>query len=579
MKVSRRIWRLSVSVVLVAILAVALTTVGSAQKPEKLVVGHLGMVAAAHPLAAEAGLEMLKRGGNAVDAAVATAFAVGVVEPQASGIGGEGMLIIYAARDDKAVAIDFKAQVPKVTAEKLSEAKPPKLTGYASVGIPGTVAGLALALEKHGTKSLSEVMQPAIRLAENGFPVPKTLADLLVERFDVISKNAELAKVFLKDGLPLPEGAILRNPDYAASLHKIAQGGPDVFYKGEIADAIVADMAANGGFITKEDLAQYKAAIRFPVRSTYRGYTILTGPPPVTSVAVAEALNVLENFDLASWGNLSFQNMQVITEAMRQVTVDRRTYVGDPDFHQVPIEGMLSKDYAKTIAQRISFDKMTPADAIKPGDFNAKTGALLRPSLAATGTDGQAYESPSTTQISVVDSQRNMVSLTYTLSSFFGAGVMVKGTGIILNNQMGNVVGPPTAPTGPQPYKRVVTTISPTIVLKNGKPWLAIGTPGASRIMQTLVTVLSNIIDHKMPLDKAIDAPRFFVGEGSSPAMDFEARVPADVVEKFKALGYKVKTRPDYDLYFGGVQAVMIDDSGNFIGAADPRRDGAAAGF
>lgn len=576
MRSSRKGLRITLGVSLLLALLMAVSSVGMAlTAPGKFVSGRQGIVAAADPLAAMAGLEMLRKGGNAVDAAVASAFAVGVVEPQASSIGGEGMMVIYLAKEDKSTVIDYKSAIP-AAAESLGDKRAPS-KGYGSVGIPGTVAGLALALEKYGTMSLAEVLEPAIRLADKGFPCGKTLASVVNDNFATISSSPELSKVFLKDGLPVVEGDIVRNVDYANSLRLIAKYGPDAFYKGAIADAIASEMALNGGFLSKEDLAQYKALESSPIRSTYRGYSIITTPPPVTSVALLTAINVMKQFDMAARSNLSFENIHVISEAIRQANIDRRQYVGDPAFVKVPIQGLLSEEYAKSIAGKISFDKVRDAKTLVPGVFNVQTGMGFT-NLAATGTEGPAHDTPSTTQISVVDRKHNLVSLTQTVSSFFGAGVMIKGTGIILNNEMGNVYGPKESPTGLQAHKRIVTTISPSVVLKNGKPYMAIGTPGASRIMTTMAILFSNILDHNMPLDKAIDAPRFHPSETKN-MIEVEGRMPVGVVERLKAAGYEVVVHPDYDLYFGGVQGVMIDDRGVMYGGADPRRDGAAAAY
>lgn len=571
MRSSKKSLQFTLGVSLLLALLLAASSVGSAlTAPGKYVTGRHGVVAAADPLAAQAGLEMLKKGGNAIDAAVAAAFAIGVVEPQASSIGGEGMITIYLAKEEKATVIDYKSEVP-AGAESLGDQRAPS-KGYGSVGIPGTVAGLAMALEKYGTKTLAEVLEPAIRLADKGFPCGKTLAEVVSDNFATIQKNPELSKVFLKDGLPVVQGDIVRNVDYANSLRLIAKYGPDAFYKGAIAEAIAAEMAANGGFLSKEDLAQYKALESNPIRSEYRGYSIISTPPPVTSVSLLTSLNVMKQFDMKAQSNVAFENVHVIAEAIRQANIDRRQYVGDPAFVKVPLQGMLSEDYAKSIAKQISFEKIRDAKTLVPGVFDTTT------SLAPTGTEGPAHDTPSTTQISVVDRKHNLVSLTQTVSSFFGAGVMIKGTGIILNNEMGNVYGPKTGPTGLQAYKRIVTTISPSVVLKNGKPYMAVGTPGASRIMTTMAIMFSNLLDHNMPLDKAIDAPRFHPSETKN-FIEVEGRMPVGTVERLKAAGYEVKVYPDYDLYFGGVQGVMIGDRNVLIGGADPRRDGAAAAY
>jgi len=534
-----------------------------------------GMVAAASPIAAQVGVDILKAGGNAVDAAVATAFAIGIVEPNATGIGGEGMMVIYLAKEDKAIAIDYRSTAPKLAAEKFAKSRMPS-TGWQSVATPGVVAGLSEALEKYGTMSLEQVLAPSIKLAEEGFPLSETVAQVVEDNYEKILADPGLSRVFLDNQLPPAPGFIVKNPELAETLRKIAAGGPDVFYRGEVADAIDKAMRENGGLLTKEDLAAYKPVTRWPARGNYRGYDLISAPPPVGGATVIEAMNILENFDLASMPYTSVQSIHVISEALKRAFMDNRVYVGDPDFSFVPLQEMLSKDYARLRASEIRMDRMTPAKEIKPGEFEEAAEIL-----APTGTEGK-YESPSTTHISVADKDGNMVALTQTISSFFGAGVMVPGTGIILNNEVYNFSTDPTSPNCIAPGKRMRTTISPTIVLKDGKPLLTIGTPGAGRIISTMTTLLVNIIDHNMSLQEAIEAPRFYVRDGSD-SFECESRVPAEVLEGLKSLGYPIddsSIKADYDLYFGGAQGVMIDyTTGEFVGAADPRRDGAAIGY
>jgi gamma-glutamyltranspeptidase/glutathione hydrolase len=531
-----------------------------------------GMVAAASPLAAQVGVDILKAGGNAVDAAVATAFAMGVVEPNASGLGGEGMFVFYSTQEERAVVVDYRSTAPKGAAEAFYGKSMPS-TGWKSIGTPGLVAGLAMALEKYGTMSLPEVLAPAIKLAEEGFPIPTTLAQMIEDSFQKIAADPGLASIYLIDGLPPFEGDILKNPQLASSLRKIAEGGPDVFYKGELAEAMASTVQANGGYLSLEDLAEYKAVIRWPVRINYRGYDIFIAPPPVGGATLANALAITENFDVASMGYPSAQAIHVMSEAIKRSFRDYREYVADPDFVNVPLQAMLSEDYAAARAGEFSLKKMTPHAQIK-------AGALAPEKAAATGTYG--YESPSTTHISVVDKDRNMVAITQTISSFWGAGHAVPGTGIILNNEVYNFSSDTKAGNSIAPGKRMRTSICPTIVLKNREPFLTIGTPGGSRIVPTMTQLLSFIIDHKMGLQEAIETPRFYVREGSD-VFEHESRMPAEVLEGLKALGYPINDNSAlgaYDLYFGGAQGVMVDpETGWLRGAADPRRDGAAIGY
>jgi gamma-glutamyltranspeptidase/glutathione hydrolase len=511
-----------------------------------------GMVASAHTLATQAGIEILKAGGNAVDAAVAAAFAVGVVEPNASGLGGEGMMVIYLAASKTTVAIDYRSTAPKVT--KFDGGIP--ATGHAAVAVPGTVAGLVLAQQKYGKLKLSTVIAPAALLADQGFIVSSTLAGILVDNFEEIAKNEPLAKLFCPGGLPIEAGATLKNPELAASLRAIAGGGADVFYRGVLADRIAAEMGAKGGFVTREDLAAYRAIEREPVRGTYRGHDIVSAPPPVGGLTLAEILQILDHMSLAKTPHASARHVHLFAEAMKRGFADFNAFVGDPDFSAVPAGLLLSRDYAKQRAAEIDPAKVSPA--IAP---------------ASVPKD----EPASTTSLSVVDGQGNMVALTQTISDFFGAKVLVDGTGIILNNEMKNFSA--RGPNALEPGKRMRTAIAPTIVLRQGRPFATVGTPGGARIISTMTLLLSNLIDYKMGIQEAIEAPRFYARD-TDKELSIEARVPEATVKALTAMGYTIKAMGEYDLFFGGAQGIVIDAAtGRRIGGADPRRDGAVIGY
>lgn len=511
-----------------------------------------GMVASAHALASQAGLEILKAGGNAVDAAVAAAFAVGVVEPNASGIGGEGMMIVYLAGQRKTVVIDYRSTAPAVT--RFEQGIPG--TGHAAVAIPGTVAGLAAAQERYGKLRLPAVLAPAAALAEQGFVVSPTLAAAVLDNFEDIVKNKALAHILCPEGFPIEAGATLKNPDLAASLRAIAAGGPDVFYRGALGDRIAAEMAANGGFITKKDLAGYRAIEREPVRGQYRGFDLVSAPPPVAGLTVIEILQILDQVDLAKTPHLSPRHVHLMAEAMKRGFADYTAFVGDPGFTDVPVSFLLSKDYARQRASEISADRLSEryAPAAVPKD-----------------------QSPSTTALSVVDAEGNMVSLTQTISDFFGAKVVVEGTGIIFNNEMKNFSA--RGPNALAPGKRMRTAIAPTLVLSEGRPFATIGTPGGARIITTMVLLLSNLIDYGMGIQEAIEAPRFYARD-TDKELSIEARVPQATVEALSGMGYTVKTLGAFDLFFGGAQGIVIDGkTGARLGGADPRRDGAVVGY
>ena len=531
------------------LLAFVLVPVSGAETRKIEVTAAGGLVASAHPLASQAGAEILKAGGNAVDAAVAAAFAIAVAEPNSNGLGGEGMMVIYLAKTRKAVAIDYRSAAPAgaALAGKLAD------TGPASVAVPGTVAGLCLALEKYGTLPLERVLEPAVRIAADGFTVSPTLAGIILDSFERLSEEEGLAKVFCPDGLPLEAGATLKNPDLAASLRQIAARGRDVFYRGELAAAIAADIGARGGFLSKEDLAGYRAIEREPIQGSYRGYRLISAPPPVGGLAVVETLQILDRFDLDRYGPLSPERIHIMAEAMKRAMADWRAFVGDPGFAAVPVFGLLTPAYARARAAEIRVDRMS--EKVAPGDPAKGHG-------------------PSTTSLSAVDQNGNMVALTQTISDFFGAKVMAAGTGIILNNEMGNfsAQGPNALAAG----KRMRTTIAPTIVLRKKKPFAAVGTPGAARILTTMPLVLSNLIDYGMGIQEAIEAPRFFPADKE---LLVEPRLPEATVAALEKLGYTVTRREPYDLYFGGAQGVVIDPgTKRRIGGADPRRDGAVVG-
>jgi len=344
--------------------AILLPGARAATKNPEITARH-GMVASAHALASQAGVEILKAGGNAVDAAVAAAFAIGVTEPNASGIGGEGMMVIFLAKARKAIAIDYRSTAPASAA--YPEGVPS--IGHAAAAVPGTVAGLCLALEKYGTMNLTQVLEPAIKLAAEGFAITTTLASIILDNFEPLSKEESLAKIFCPDGLPLEAGDILKNPELALSLRKIARSGRDVFYRGELAEKIEAEMQARGGFITKEDLAIYRALEREPVRGTYRGYGIISTPPPVGGLAVVLTLQILEYFELGRYAPLSPARIHLMAEAMKRAMVDWRAFVADPDFVKVPIAGLLARPYAEARAAEIDPERIseTSRRVTRPG--------------------------------------------------------------------------------------------------------------------------------------------------------------------------------------------------------------------
>jgi gamma-glutamyltranspeptidase / glutathione hydrolase len=547
-----------ISIALIALLIVGGIGTASAQKTSTIipeVVSSTGMVASAHPLASQAGLNILKAGGNAIDAVVATAFANGVVEPNANGLGGEGYIVIYLKGQNKVTSIDYRS---RASLNEVKDAKWPS-DGHMGVAVPGTVAGLAKALKEYGTMSLAQVMAPAIKLAEDGFVVSPTLAGVISDNFKRAMPNKYLMSIIAPDGLPLEAGDVYKNPDLAKSLALIAKEGPDAFYKGDIAKAIAADMRANKGLIDENDLAQYKAIEREPAGGTYRGYDIVSAPAPVGGFLLIESLNMIENYDIKSWGFDSAKKLHLFSEVLARAFDDYYDVLGDPDYVNVPMKALTSKGYANAKAASIKLDSMTSA---------------------YTHIDPNS-EHWSTTHMSVVDKDGNLVALTQTLSGFYGAAVAVPGTGIILNNEMGNFNGKKGS-SAYLPGKRMNTTIAPTLVMKDGQAFATLGTPGAMRIVPTLVQLITNLIDYKMGIQEAIEAPRMYCTYLQGPGkttIELEGTLFAPkTLADLTTMGYKVKSYDKRDLYFGGVQGIITKD-GVLYGGADPRRDGAVFGY
>lgn len=548
-----------VSLALVALFLAGAAGAAFAQKTPTVipeVVSSQGMVASAHPLASQVGLDILKAGGNAIDAVVATAFANGVVEPNANGIGGEGYIVIYLKGENKATSIDYRSRA------SFNKAAPDErwpAAGHRSVAVPGTVAGLALALEKYGTMSLAQVIEPAAKLAEQGFVVSETLAGVIADNFKRAMPNAYLMSIIAPSGLPLEAGDLFKNPDLAKTLRLIAKDGADAFYKGEVAKAIAADMKANNGLIDENDLATYKAVEREPAGGKYRGYDIVSAPAPVGGFLLIQSLNMLENYNLKFLGFDSAMKLHLFSEVLARAFDDYYDVLGDPDFVDVPMKALTSQGYANAKAASIKLDAMT----VKYEKVNPNS------------------EHWSTTHMSVVDKAGNVVALTQTLSSFFGAAVAVPGTGIILNNEMGNFNGKKGS-SAYLPGKRMNTTIAPTLIMKDGQSFATLGTPGAMRIIPTLTQIVTNLIDYGMGIQEAIEAPRMYCtylqGPGKTTIELEGALFPKKTLDDLALLGYKVKSYDKRDLYFGGVQGIIIKD-GMLHGGADPRRDGAVFGY
>ncbi len=531
-----------------------------------------GMVSSASALATDVGVDVLRRGGNAVDAAVAVGFALAVVAPNSGNIGGGGFMILHDGRTGKDTAIDFRETAPaRATRDMYLDASGRVITNkslftQAAVGVPGTVAGLTYALEHYGTMKRAALVAPAVAFARKGFPVGETLAGFFEAERDHLGAWEGTRKVFFHDGQLPRAGDILRNPDLARSLELIGRDGAKAFYDGPIGAAIVAEARAHGGLITAADLKNYKAVERTPVRGNYRGYEIVSMPPPSSGgVHVVQILNILSNFPLRDWGQNSAKTIHVMTEAEKLAFADRSEYLGDPDFIKVPVTGLTSPAYAKELAGKIDLASATPSSRIRPG----------RP---------QPYESDQTTHFTVADDHGSVVSVTYTLNTNFGSGIVASGTGILLNNEMDDFSVKPGVPdayglvggdaNAVGPLKRPLSSMSPTIVLKDGKPWLATGSPGGPRIITTTVQVLVNVIDFGMNPAEAGAAVRTH-HQWLPDELRVERGLSPDTLALLRAMGQNVVERHA----MGDTQTIQITPEG-FFGYADQRDpNGAARGF
>ncbi|WP_312831171.1 gamma-glutamyltransferase [Pantoea eucrina] len=533
-----------------------------------------GMVASVDAMATQVGVDILRQGGNAVDAAITVGFALAVTHPQAGNLGGGGFMLLRTA-SGRTAAIDFREMAPARASRDMFLDKQGNadsklsLTSHLASGTPGTVAGFALAAKKYGTLPLRTLLAPAIKLARDGIIVNDALADDLATygKENLINHATSRAIFYKADGRPYQKGDRLVQKNLARSLQLIAQQGADAFYKGRIADEIAGEMAQHGGLIGKADLAAYRAVERKPVSGTYRGYEVFSMPPPSSGgIHIVQILNILENFDLAKWGFGSADAMQVMAEAEKYAYADRSEYLGDPDFVKVPQQALTSKAYARTLAQQIDVSKARPSSEIKPGK--------LAP-----------YESNQTTHFSVVDKAGNAVAVTYTLNTYFGSGIVAGNSGILMNNEMDDFSAKPGTPNvyglvggeanAIQPAKRPLSSMSPTIVAKEGKTWLVTGSPGGSRIITTVLQMVVNSIDFGMNVAEATNAPRFH-HQWLPDQLRVEKGFSPDTLRLLEAKGQHVKVLPA----MGSTQSIMIGPDGMRYGASDPRSvDDLSAGY
>ena len=566
MKVSNKKIILLVSVFLMMLVLINVSFATDRHTPIDTVAEN-GMVAAAHPLAAQAGVDILKQGGNAIDAAVATAFALNAVEPNASGLGGGGFMLIRFAKTGEIIVVDYREHAPAAAtkdmfaSDKSNEEGWSKLGGKA-VAVPGTLMGLKAALDGYGTMTLAEVTAPAISHMENGFEITQTFSDMVKSNFDKLNDWNDPTKIaYLKDGLALEAGDILVQSDLAKTYHGILDNGIEYLYGGELGQKIVDAVQAKGGGLSLQDLKDYKPYIRKPVVGNYRGYDIYSMCPPSSGgTHLIQILNIMENFDIANMNYHGPTHISVMAEAMKMAFADRSKYMGDPGFAKdIPLEGLTSKEYAKFLADQISIKE--PKQEIPAGAPDQ-------------------YEHHSTSHISVIDSEGNVVALTQTINYFFGSGVIVPEVGIIMNNEMDDFSKSPDSPNAPEPGKIPLSSMSPTIIEKDGEPFMILGTPGGTRIFTAMVQIVSNVIDFGMGMDEAIEAARMhcYTSGGKAKSIRVESRIPNITAETLRLLGNEVDVKGAYDLYFGGAQGIMLKD-GLLYGGGDSRRDGTAIGY
>ena len=533
-------------------------------------IGTGGMVVSQRKMASQVGAEILRNGGNAVDAAVATALTLAVVLPRAGNLGGGGFMLIYSKDLQKTVAIDYREMAPAKASRDMflnnkgNYDRKKAQFSLLSAGVPGTVAGLYHALQKYGTLSWDKVLEPAINLAENGFVVSQDLASVLSNYKNRLTSNAATANAYYKKNqTPYKAGEVIKLPDLAWSLKELKRQGPEAFYQGQIAVKIVSEMEKNGGLITLEDLANYKVMERVPLKGTYKGFDIVSMPPSSSGgVHLIQMLNMLEPFSLNEMGFGSAQSIHLMAEVMKRAYADRSKYLGDTDFVKVPLKGLTSKSYAKTLLKEISFSEIKASKDIDHGN-------------------PLPYESPDTTHFSVMDDQGNVVSNTYTLNFSYGSGIVIPGTGILMNNEMDDFSSKKGVPNAYglvgfeaneiQGRKRPLSSMTPTIVFKDKKPFLVLGSPGGSRIITTVLQVVLNVLEHQMNVKQAVISPRIH-HQWLPDVLLMEEGFSSDTLSLLKAKGHTI--RPSRTM--GSVQAI-VSNGDYFYGAADPRRPSSGA--
>jgi gamma-glutamyltranspeptidase/glutathione hydrolase len=551
-----------------------------------------GVVVSVHELASRAGVEMMQAGGNAVDAAVATGFALAVVHPAAGNLGGGGFMLIRLA-DGNVHFIDYREKAPAAAKPDLyldaqgNVIEGASEYGYRAIGVPGSVAGMVYAEHKYGKLGLKQVIAPAIRLARQGYALTWEEASDLHDRH--LAEFAESRRIFQRSGDYYKEGEVFRQPDLARTLERIA-ARPDDFYHGALARELAAAMQKGGGLITVDDLAHYEVKEREPVRGTYRGYEVISAPPPSSGGTVLiESLNILEGYDLAKLGDRSAQSIHYTTEAFRRAFFDRAEFMGDPDFSKIPVAQLIDKKYGAAWRDSIDAVHASPSAELKrPGIFNElEQYAATHPQPAVN------HESPHTTHYSVVDADGNAVAVTTTINDWFGSRVTAEGLGFLLNDEMDDFASKPGVPNADGliqgaanaigPGKRPLSSMTPTMVVHDGKLFLVLGSPGSSKIITTVANVLMGVVDYGMNIQEAVNAPRFH-NQWMPDVLNVERWFSPDTVQGLQKMGYNVEVGLHYGAdvspYWSDAECIAIDPkTGERLGASDGRGNGKAVGY
>lgn len=557
-------------------------TTGLVAAPLRPVHAQHAIVASVHELASRAGVEMMQAGGNAVDAAVATGFALAVVHPQAGNLGGGGFLLLRKTNGEVRF-IDFREKAPAAAARDMyldaqgNVIENASVIGYKSIGVPGSVAGLVYAEKKYGKLSLEKVMAPAIKLARDGFPLAWEDAEDLKD--EDLAKFPASRRIFQRDGKYYQAGEVLKQPELARTLERIAKN-PEDFYHGAMARELAAAIAKGGGLVTADDLAQYEVKEREPIRGTYRGYDIISTPPPSSGgIALVEILNILEGFDLAKLGNRSAGAIHLTVEAFRRAFYDRAEFLGDPDFAKIPVPQLIDKRYAEAWRESIDPNHASASNELKrPGMFNElERVAQFQP--------GAIREPENTTHYSVVDPEGNAVAVTTTLNDSLGSRVTAEGLGFLLNDEMDDFAAKQGVPNaygliqGPAnaigPGKRPLSAMTPTIVLKDGKFFLVLGSPGGPTIITSVANILMGVVDFGLDIQEAVNAPRFH-HQWLPDAIHAEDRLSPDTMNLLRSKGHKL----DVAHFWGDGECIMVDPkTGERLGASDGRNNGKAVGY